>query len=242
MRTLDDADLLALWEAGEARPAVDRALLLLDAVNPEAGRDALARLTVGERDAALLTIRERVFGSQLSSVSHCPACATETEQTFCIDLVRVPALAERARVVSVEANGRTTRYRLPNSEDQASIAGCADVHEARTRLVEQCLIPEGDQQPVPTTFDDATVALIARRMAECDPQADVVMAVTCPSCSQQWSESFDIVSFFWAELDAWASRVLDDVHHLALAYGWPESDILAMTSSRREAYRSRIGA
>jgi hypothetical protein len=242
MRTVDDADLLALWEAGETRPAMDRGLLLLDAVSPDAGIDALARLTVGERDAALLTIRERVFGSRLSSVSHCPACATVTEHTFHIDDVRVPARGERARVVSVEANGRATRYRLPNSEDLASITGCADVQDARIRLVERCLIPEGDQQPAPMILDDATVELISRRMAECDPQADVVMAVTCPSCSQQWSESFDILSFLWTELDAWASRVLDDVHRLASAYGWPESDILAMTPARREAYLSRIGA
>ena len=73
-------------------------------------------------------------------------------------------------------------------------------------------------RPQLPTLDDTTVELISRRMAECDPQADVVMAVTCPSCAQQWSESFDIVSFLWTELDAWASRVLDDVHHLAVAF------------------------
>jgi len=242
MRPVDEADLLALWEAGEARPAVDRALLLLDAASPEAGIDALARLTVGERDAALLEIRERLFGARLVGVSHCPACGTETEQSFSVDDVRVPEPVAHPRFVSVESSGRTTRYRLPDSEDLASIAGSADVHAARIRLVERCLMRDGDPPSGMLALDDAELEYIAGRMADSDPQADVVIAVTCPSCSEQWSESFDILSFLWTELDAWASRVLDDVHRLASAYGWSESDILAMTSSRREAYLSRIGA
>jgi hypothetical protein len=65
--------------------------------------------------------------------------------------------------------------------------------------------------------------------------------LSCPVCSCAWSESFDIVSFFWSELAAWSSRMLDQVHRLASAYGWSEASILAMSPYRREVYLGRVG-
>ncbi len=58
----------------------------------------------------------------------------------------------------------------------------------------------------------------------------------CPTCDHAWDEIFDIVSFFWAELDAWAHRVLHDVHVLARAYAWSEAEILALPPLRRQYY------
>ena len=45
----------------------------------------------------------------------------------------------------------------------------------------------------------------------------------------------------WAELDAWARRLLLDVHTLARAYGWSERDILQLTETRRQFYLNLIG-
>ena len=41
---------------------------------------------------------------------------------------------------------------------------------------------------------------------------------------------------FWAEIDAWARRILREVNILARAYGWRESDILALGAVRRQIY------
>jgi hypothetical protein len=78
-------------------------------------------------------------------------------------------------------------------------------------------------------------------MAEADPQANVQLAITCPVCSKHWQAGFDIVSFFWNEIDAWAHRLLQEVHTLASAYGWREADILAMSPWRRQCYLAMIG-
>ncbi len=51
-----------------------------------------------------------------------------------------------------------------------------------------------------------------------------------------FSVAFDIVSFLWNELNAWAIRTLREVHILASAYGWSETDILAMSPWRRQFY------
>ena len=77
-------------------------------------------------------------------------------------------------------------------------------------------------------------------MAEADPQADIQLALSCPACGHQWLSTFDIVSFFWSEINAWAYRILREVHILASAYGWREADILAMSPYRRQLYLEMV--
>mgnify|MGYP003381458898 FL=1 len=62
----------------------------------------------------------------------------------------------------------------------------------------------------------------------------------CPSCDHRWSALFDIVSFFWREIDDWARRTLREVHSLGRAYGWSEADILTLSAWRRRAYLEMI--
>lgn len=57
--------LLKVWEVGQDQHPLDRALTLLAAC-PELTRDELAALSVGQRDARLLTLRERTSGPALS--------------------------------------------------------------------------------------------------------------------------------------------------------------------------------
>ena len=83
-------------------------------------------------------------------------------------------------------------------------------------------------------------AAIAQRMAEADPQADVQVALACPQCHHAWQTPLDIVSYFWTEIHAWASRILREVHALAAAYGWSEAAVLALTPHRRQAYLEMI--
>jgi len=84
------------------------------------------------------------------------------------------------------------------------------------------------------------VTAIAQCMAEADPQADVQLALACPQCQHAWEASFDIVSYFWSEIQAWAGRILREVHSLASAYGWREAEILALSPWRRQAYLELI--
>ena len=67
-----------------------------------------------------------------------------------------------------------------------------------------------------------------------------VLALACPACGHRWQSVFDIAAFLWREIDAWAQRTLRDVHALARGYGWHESDILALTATRRQIYLEMI--
>jgi hypothetical protein len=103
-------------------------------------------------------------------------------------------------------------------------------------LTARCDDEEKPVHQLPTEVIDAVI----ERMAQADPQANLQLAVACPSCNHQWQVVFDIVSFFWSELNTWAQRTLREVHTLARAYGWPEADILAMSPWRRQCYLEMV--
>ena len=73
-----------------------------------------------------------------------------------------------------------------------------------------------------------------------DPQADVELTLSCPACAHQWTTAFDIISFFWEEINVWAYRTLYQVHQLASAYGWNEADILTMNPWKRQFYLKMV--
>ena len=77
-------------------------------------------------------------------------------------------------------------------------------------------------------------------MAAADPQAEIEISLECPACTCHWTEIFDIDSFFWTELQAWAARILREIHQLASAYGWSEREILALPPLRRNTYLNLI--
>jgi hypothetical protein len=78
-------------------------------------------------------------------------------------------------------------------------------------------------------------------MGQAEPLADLSLAATCPACGHNWQILFDIVSYFWSEINAWSLRLMREVHSLASAYGWREADILAMSAWRRQRYLELIG-
>jgi hypothetical protein len=95
---------------------------------------------------------------------------------------------------------------------------------------------------IPHQLLSALEAAMARTVATADPLAEIALNLECPSCAAAWSAPFDIVNFLWDELAAWASRILGEIHTLALHYGWGERDILALSPRRRQHYLDLIGA
>src|SRR5712691_5286124 len=79
MHALSTAELLTVWERGLAQSPTQRALALLTAACPNATVDTLAHLSIGQRDAQLLTLREWTFGSQVTGVTVCPDCGERVE-------------------------------------------------------------------------------------------------------------------------------------------------------------------
>ena len=204
--------------------------------------DALAALSIGERDRRLLTLRQLTFGSQLASVANCTQCGETLEWTVeTTDLV-MQSPAEPPAGLSVDVDDYRVRFRLPNTLDLAVLANAnwADAAAARQRLLENCILDaeqKGEEVSAGALPVSVTTAIV-KRMAEADPQADLQVDLSCPACGEEWRAQFDIESFFWSEMCSWAQRILSEVHRLARAYGWSETEILGLSPWRRQFYLS----
>lgn len=229
-------ELLDVWERALPLPPARRALALL-AVAADDAPEALARLPVGRRDAQLLRLRERLFGSRLQTLANCPACGEQLELDFDAADIRAPE-ALPGGPLTIEAQGYRVRFRLPSSLDLAVLAP----GDSTLRLLECCVAEAFFEEAAigASELPPAIVAAVAAEMSRADPQADVRLALVCPSCGHDWPAPFDIVAFLWAELDAWARRTLRDIHTLATAYGWREVDILALSPWRRQFYLQMV--
>jgi hypothetical protein len=243
MRPLSSSELLDGWERGLNEPASTRLMCVLAAASAAGSPDALAELSIGERDRRLLVLREWTFGPRLFSVSTCPECRERLEWSVDASELFGRGEADVSGELSIESAGYSVRFRLPNTRDLAAASESGDVTAARQILLERCLI-ESSHEGRPTTaaeFPEPVVHAIAERMADSDRGADIDVHLTCPACGHRWAVLFDIESFFWDELSAWAQRILIDVHVLASAYGWREADILQLGQWRRQFYLSQVG-
>ena len=238
MRPLSASELLRAWEQGQVEKSFRRALSLLAAANPETLPQQLAELSVGQRDANLLTLHELTFGSRLEGLTNCPACNERLEMKFEVDDIRVDSEITAPETLSVSKYEYKVEFRLPNTMDLDSVANCKDTTAIHRRILQRCIITanhKGKEVAVEKLPRKVMNAIIDR-MNKADPQANVQISLTCPQCGHHWLVIFDIVSYFWKEVDAWASRILQEVHVLACAYNWREADILAMSPMRRQIY------
>jgi hypothetical protein len=151
---------------------------------------------------------------------------------------------------SAEIGDLTVQYRLANSTDLEAAAACKDVDAARRLLLDRCVLEiqnNGSEQGQPIaqhekTFTPAFVTTLASQMAEQDPQAEVLLNLQCAECKHEWQSLFDIATFFWAELEIHAKRLLNEIYILARAYHWREQEILALTPLRRRWYLEMVTA
>lgn len=231
---------MAVWERGRGLPSVEQAIALLASASPEASLDRLARLSLGRRDGLLLTLREWSFGPDIVGMAPCPNCGDRLEFSFEVDDLRSTPEREPEpdEEFSIAISNYEVRFRLINSWDLVEILGGIDLSSAREILLKRCILEvrcRGEE----ISLDDLPVSVLAevvKEMEFLDPQADLQLLLSCPSCGHRWEAGFDIVLFFWREIESWVRRILREVHTLAQAYGWSESDILAMSPKRRLIY------
>ena len=248
MRTLSAKVLLDAWEKCLDVPATLRAPTLLALATGEATPIETAQWTIGRRDAALLTLREQLFGSSIEAIAACPKCNQQSEVSFTLDQIRVPQPVGRRTnqplTKTIRVGSRRLRYRAPNSEDLLSIAHLSDASAATNLLIERCVEPASRSagDPPGGHVNDEIVRRVLECLARDEAQADVQLNFDCPGCGHEWRTVFDIALFLWREVDDWARRILGEVDALARTYGWHESEILGLSAHRRHTYLEMIGA
>jgi hypothetical protein len=245
MRSFNSVALLRVWEECASQPPLERALWLLHALKPEKTAEEWARLSIGQRDAELLSFQEELFGPGLETVADCPECNERLEVGFTTTEIRVRSPQNHVRDDSerLELAGYEVQFRVPTSADLLALAR-NNPDDARGHLLRACIyFARYMGEPIDTaSLPEGLLTEVIEKMAEADPQANVRIALSCVRCSHEWSMPFDCLAYLWGEIDDWARRLLSEVHELASVYGWSESDIIAMSPRRRGLYLDLVGA
>lgn len=230
--------VLQAWELGLGRPTAERAMLALEIMSSE-DRPAVSD-PLFARDAALIALRIALVGASLDAVVRCPACETEFDLPLDLSAFdRVPPVAEP---VSVEGDGFAATVRPPVTQDLLELPSSLPPDAFAAALFQRCVAtatfhgdPVGPASLPPAIRTAAATALSARDMES--PFANL----TCDQCGHAWQAPLDIARVLLRDIDTWARRQLDEVHRIASAYHWGESDILALSPARRRVYLEAIG-
>ena len=244
MRCLTEQEIITIWERGLRQHPIERALTLLTVALPGMARADLLKLSVGQRDAYLILLREQTFGSQFVGFAECQSCREQLEFSFDIANVWMGTapVEDVGQMYQYHIEGYELEVRLPNSADLLAVVAKQDLEAARTHLLQHCIshVAFANKEVQAQTLPANVVETLGEQLLVRDPQIEVLINLSCPKCEQHWSAVFDIVAFLWSEIQTHAKRILREIHTLALAYGWSESEILALSSIRRQLYLEMV--
>jgi hypothetical protein len=228
--------MLTAWERGVRQGMAQRGLTLLSLAEPETDLLSLAAMSIGDRDRRLLILRETWFGPNMTGLVTCPNCHEELEIELATTALRATA-GEATPDLTIRADAHDIQLRLPDSRDLIAAAG-REIEDAIQSLLRACVVSAAiDGVGIePEALPLHLVALASKRLSDADPLADLRLDLGCANCGRRWQKPFDIVSFLWTELDAWAGRTMREIHALASAYGWSEREILSLSPTRRRSY------
>ncbi len=204
-------------------------------------------LTVGDRDALLMHLRILTSGSKIQPVISCPNidCAETMEFEFNIKDFLVPPNPDAKEIfeTQISTNGTSfeVKFRLPTVEDQEAAAKLPPKKQENASMVllKRCITEirkNGSIIPPPINLPDPLVESLSQQVAQLDPQAEIILNLTCPSCQHYFRTYFDIGDYFFKEIMAGSKQLFREIHVLALYYHWSEKEILNMTKPRRQIY------
>ena len=218
---------LSLAEAADQGTAVV-ADLLRDLAAPADGEplDWYA-MPLADLQAALLGLRRLLEGDRIVSEIRCEACGAPVDLSFSIAEYMTAHAPRRVRGAAADTDTDwyrigSVRFRFPTVADRIAASASGKPEEA-LRL--RCVQGAGP---------DVRRAENALRHL-CPLLADLLSGV-CPECRREVSVWFDPVSFVLAEMRERATFVYRDIHLLASAYGWSETQILELPRARRMRY------
>jgi hypothetical protein len=197
-------------------------------------------LPVLDLDAALLRVRQMVFGNLIRADLTCsaPGCGKRIDIAFGVNEYLGHHSPRRARDADAAEGGGWMRlrevsvsFRLPTGADQLAIGNHP---QPRRELIRRCIRP-GD-------VSSAIVRRVERAMETLAPSLARELNGICPECAAPFAVFFDPRRFILAELRDQAAFIYADAHLLAEQYHWSEAEILALPRARRLRYAEMIRA
>lgn len=235
---------LALAAAAQARTrpeSVSQALAgTLDLLGDgPATRERVDALCVPDRRFLMIELARELGLSFAWSTHVCSECGVRFD--FPLDLAELPVMpaSEHYPVALIATACGRVRLRVPTGADQIGLAAAEDDAMAADLLVRLCLSPcEVTDEDLIHRLSSSDLAAIDAALEELAPRLPWAVEAPCPEC-----RSSNIVAI---DAAGWLAHLADgptgDVHEIAMAYGWSERDILALTRTQRLKYLTLIRA
>lgn len=251
LRPLSGRDEMFLAEDGAVLAPAARASALLTRCLDRLGSctavtlDNVRALTVGDRDALLLHLRRLSLGDRMSLELVCPdhGCGERMDLDLRVSELLVSPYAQPAEthetILGPSDEAYRVRFRLPTAGDQELAAErVADDAAAGMSILRRCVLTVSELASGAEISElPANIAAdLSARMAALDPQAEIVLNLTCPDCGFSFRSELDIADYLFTELADRRRELYRQVHRLAFHYHWSEDAILGMSQSRRLLY------
>jgi hypothetical protein len=238
---LSSPEILWIWEQGSGLSPAERAALLLSCALSERhsplAPERLAQVSLAERDFALAKLRQQTFGDRLPCMADCPDCAERLEFEVGISELWQGSPREAPPDEWVDDEYRV-QLRLPTCGDMADAAGCPDVESAARLITARAIVAveRAGRAVAVADLPEQVKLRVERHLEASAPGLATTLDLKCVACGTRWQLGFDIAVHLWSDICGQAQRLLRQVAQLASLFGWSESDILAMSAGRRQAY------
>ncbi len=233
------SNLLTLWEQGKSAAPPYRGTALLAAASGESFAAAGSH-SIGARDRRLLELRRELISDWVEARTACPQCGTEIESRFPLsDMLSEPATENDT--ITIALDGLSLVVRAPSALELEQLTATQPNERAlRQAIVQLCIVSCVDSYGCASALPDSVDSAIAKAIEQLDPLAAISVQLSCPDCGVGFEMPFDPADFVWREVTFAAERLLWEVDQIARVYHWSETDILAMTPTRRQAYLGMV--
>ena len=100
----------------------------------------VSSLPVGERDAQILKVRQKLFGDAMSCLVRCPDCGQSVEFVLRGSDFLAASRSERPEEIAITMDGYEMTVRVPTSVDLLEVAAAGDLDAARKHVLRRCVI------------------------------------------------------------------------------------------------------
>jgi len=233
----DPSLLLAAWDAASAAPDVAKGCAVLAAAEV-IDRDAAFDLPLGLLGELALRCHIEMNGVELDGMAACPACLSGLEISLALDALLPAAGPNPPPTRDVVLTGRRVTARAPTVRDLLAAAAASD---PRSVIVGRCVREAGGAPVDVSGLDDADLEPLDAALEDLTGAGLATLRAACPGCGAEVVSVLDPGALLWDRVRLAAPALLRDVAVLARAFGWRESDVLALPPSRRRAYLELAG-
>jgi hypothetical protein len=227
-------------------------IIVFEGVNKEDTRSILSKLSIGDRVALLLHIRQLLLGDIIKSTITCPKCKQNMSLELSVKSLLQIKYPEPEEYYDLKACGFNLQVRPLTGFEQETNLSSSSVDSNEDKLLEElvrvCVVHS--DPPLPDLLPKSLIEAIGKKMEEIDPLSDITLAMSCIGCSHAFFPSFPVEEYIFSEIGllgrggavaisgggGGVSLLDQEVHLLAFNYHWTEKDILSIPTGRRKRY------